>query len=302
MVSEMAAGVADTVMPAANRANGADSGAGDPIYIYAVMPNVDLVGLPRSGVDPLRAVETLPVGNVLAVISKVRHAIFNDDAVEAGLRDMAWIEARVVAHQQVMDALVQTGLAVIPMRFCTIYRSVAAVTDSIIRSEAALGAELARLQGKQEWGIKQIVDLPALQRAINQGHPALGGTVDPDIERLRRQIAGMSPGAAFLLQKKLLSLVAERAQNIAFALGDECHTRMAARAVDAVTSALPQDRPEVCLNAAYLVERAAFDPFHAELERLAEAYSPVGVRYELSGPWPAHHFLKLNLDASEAAG
>lgn len=302
MASEMAAGAADTVMPAAYCANGADADAADPIYLYAVMPNVNLVGLPRSGVDPQRAVETLPIGSVLAVISKVRHALFNDEAVETGLREMAWIEARVLAHQQVMDALVQTALAVIPMRFCTLYRSVAAVADSILRREAALSAELARLEGKQEWGIKQIVDLPALQRAINQGHPALGGTVDPDIERLRRQIDGMSPGAAFLLQKKLLGLVAERAQDIAFALGDECHTRLAATAVAAVTRALPQDRPEVCLNAAYLVERAAFDPFHAELERLAEANSPVGVRYELSGPWPAHHFLKLNLDASEATG
>jgi hypothetical protein len=110
----------------------------------------------------------------------------------------------------------------------------------------------------------------------------------------------MTPGAAFLLQKRLNNLVEERAQSVAFAIADDTLQSLRQAAVDAVTSDLPQDRPDVCLNASFLVETARYGEFHAILERLAETYAGVGVRYELIGPWPAHHFLQLNLDEPDA--
>ena len=138
--------------------------------------------------------------------------------------------------------------------------------------------------------------------AIAQGQPTLAAVAqDGEIERLRKQIAGMSTGAAFLLKKKLTNLIAERAQTIAFAVADETLRQLSDVAVDSVTSDLPKDRPEVCLNAAFWVETARYDEFMGQLEQLAGAFGPVGVRYELSGPWPPHHFLHLDLERQEEA-
>ena len=189
------------------------------------------------------------------------------------------------------------------MRFCTLYADMLELCDSLRHYNAAFAAELQRQRGKQEWGVKQIVDIHALQSAIAQGRPTLAAVAqDGEIERLRKQIAGMSAGAAFLLKKKLTNVIAERAQSIAFGVADETLRVLSAAAVASITSDLPKDRPEVCLNAAFWVETARYDEFIGQLEQLAGAFGPVGVRYELSGPWPPHHFLYLDLERQEEAG
>ncbi len=273
----------------------------DPIYVYAVM-DAGALALPAYGIDPERPVTALVVGSVQAVVSVVRYELFHEQAVRAGLENSNWLATQVLAHQQVLDALVATKLPVVPMRFCTIYPDILELCDSLRRYNAAFAAELQRQRGKQEWGVKQVVDIPTLQAAIAQGHPTLAAVVqDGEIERLRKQIASMTAGAAFLLKKKLANLIAERAQTIAFAVADETLHRLCAAAVDSVTSDLPKDRPEVCLNAAFWVETARYAEFEGQLEQLAGTFGPVGVRYEMSGPWPAHHFLHLHLEGQEEA-
>ena len=275
----------------------------DPVYVYAIAGQTDFGDLPATGVDPQRPVELLAVADVQAVISRVRDEAFNEETVRAGLQNKNWLAVHVLAHQQVIDWLVSTGVAVIPMRFCTIYPDADALTASLARHGGALQAELNRLQDKQEWGVKQAVNIPLLQKAIAEGNAGLDGVaMDESIARLRKQMAGMSPGAAFLLQKRLNNLVAERAQSVAFAIADDTLHSLSQAAVDAVASDLPQDRPDVCLNASFLVDTARYNEFHELLERLAETYAGVGVGYELIGPWPAHHFLQLNLDEPEATG
>lgn len=281
----------------------------DPIYVYAVTgaaPVHAAGALPSAGVDPARPVTLLaapfPGGAVQAVVSSVRADLFDEETVRRGLDDRTWLTAHVLAHQAVLDALVASGQVIIPMRFCTIYPNAEALRSSLARHGQAFAAELARQEGKQEWGVKQSVDIQALQAAIAQGHPALAAVGSDseayqELERLRRQIAGMSAGAAFLLKKKLTNLIAEQAQTLAFAVAGATLRALSAAALDSVTSDLSKDRPEVCLNAAFWVETARCGEFLAQLEQLGAAFGPVGVRYELSGPWPPHHFLQLAFDA-----
>jgi hypothetical protein len=274
--------------------------AAGPIYVYAVMGVETPAELPSVGIDPARPVTLLPVGDVCAVVSHVRSELFNEEAVRAGLDDRGWLAANVLAHQRVLDGLVATDLPVIPMRFCTIYADAGALAASLQRHNLAFAAELERLSGKQEWGLKMAVDIQLLQTAMGADHPTLAGvTVDADIERLRKQIAGMSPGAAFLLKKRLVNLIAERAQSISFGIADATYSSLTDVALESVTIDLPKDRPEICLNAAFWLENARYPLFMERLEALAQSFAPLGVRYELSGPWPAHHFLRLALDMAE---
>ena len=39
--------------------------------------------------------------------------------------------------------------------------------------------------------------------------------------------------------------------------------------------------------------------FRTKLDALAQEHAGIGITYELSGPWPPHHFLQLDLDAAE---
>ena len=115
---------------------------GDPIYVYAIM-EAGALALPASGIDPERPVTALVVGNVQAVVSVVRNELFNEQAVRIGLENSNWLAAHVLAHQQVLDALVATKLPVVPMRFCTIYPDIVELCDSLRRYNAAFAAELA---------------------------------------------------------------------------------------------------------------------------------------------------------------
>ena len=45
------------------------------------------------------------------------------------------------------------------------------------------------------------------------------------------------------------------------------------------------------LNAAFLVERAAFDAFRAELTRHLRAAEAHGLAFDFTGPWPPYNFV-----------
>jgi hypothetical protein len=80
-----------------------------------------------------------------------------------------------------------------------------------------------------------------------------------------------------------------------YAAADDVHARLAEHATDAVL-AKPQDRRlsghegEMVLNAAYLVAEERADGFRAVVEQLAARYERDDLHFQLTGPWPAHHF------------
>ncbi len=269
---------------------------GDPVCVYAILPTAEIELPSIPGIDQTRPVYGLAGKAVQAVVSRVRAERFDRSAIEAGLQDPVWIDAHVRGHQRVLDTLVATGQPVIPLRFCTIYRDEAAVQAVLTAHEPALVAELDRLRGQQEWGVKLCVAREELQTAILDHHTGLGSWADDAaLHALQARIAGMSAGAAFLLQKKLDALVAHKADTITAAVVEESHARLSGHAVAATTVALQSNHPGMELNAAYLVAERELDGFRGELARLGEEYGAAGVYYELSGPWPAYNFIDLDL-------
>ena len=268
------------------------------LYLYAIVAADAGGALSTAGIEPTQPLYRLGEGQVQAVVSRVPAQAFSEEAIKAGLQTIAWVERYVRAHQQILDQLVATGQPLLPLRFCTIYRDESTVQALLANRESALLAELHRLAHKTEWGVKLFVELPTMQQAILNGDPALEGSVsDPEIAALQQRIRERPGGAAFLYKKKLEALVVTRADEYTFALADGSHARLAEQAVAAVTNPLAQNNPELRLNAAYLVEETARPAFQATIEALAASYGPLGLRYEISGPWPVYNFLNLTLAA-----
>ena len=269
---------------------------GELVYMYAILPAQALTSLPTICMDDDQPIYVLADEQLQAVVSRLRPEVFGEAALKNNLQRAAWLETHVRAHQRVLDHLVATGKPVLPLRFCTIYHNEAAAHSMLAAHQAELWTELERLAYKKERGVKLFVDPQALQLALRDNHPALQiWQGNDEIATLQTQIAHGSRGAAFLLKKKLATALAKTMETTAFALADTTHVRLAQHAVEAVTSPLQQKCPEMHLNAAYLVANTAFAGFRQELDQLGEMYGAVGVRYELSGPWPAYHFLNLNL-------
>jgi Gas vesicle synthesis protein GvpL/GvpF len=271
---------------------------GELLWGYAILPFGEWEPMPVSGIDADSPVYTLVSGNLQVVVSRVRAEQFNPATTEAALQDMEWVATHVRAHQRVLDHLVASGHSVLPMRFCTIYYDEAAVHAVLEKHAPSLRAELDRLHHKHEWGVKLFTDIEELQIAILARHIALESWIrHSELEAVQARVAAMSIGGAFLFKKKQDAVVAELTNDIAFAVADNSHRRLSDYAIEAILNPLPRQRPKIQLNAAYLVAKASFNRFHSEFERLGEQYQGIGVRYELSGPWPAYNFINVNLNS-----
>ena len=95
----------------------------------------------------------------------------------------------------------------------------------------------------------------------------------------------------------------EKVESVADEAAQASHDRLAALSVEAVILGLQErettGRSEaMLLNGAYFVEDAAFSGFEAAVGRLADEWAPLGCSFELTGPWPAYNFARV--DAQEA--
>jgi hypothetical protein len=229
----------------------------------ATLP-ADLVGVAGGAVAPVAA------GGLVALVSAVPRADFSADALREHLNDLAWLERVAREHEAVLEQVLGAA-TVVPLRLCTIFEDGAGVERMVEREQPALADALARLQGRQEWGVKVLVDrqrfVPATEGAQGEG------------------------GMAYLARRRGELAAREEARNVAAQLVDEIDGALRAVAVDAAR--LPAQNRELSghtgdmvLNAAYLVEDAG--ELHARVQELRDRHS---VDIELTGPWPPYNFV-----------
>ena len=259
-----------------------ESGSG--WYVYGVVPAAqtsDSAFADARGVHASGAVVLVADGELAAIASEVPFAEFGEAAIEENLRDEAWLEEKVRAHEAVLEAaLPRTPL--VPFRFGTIYRSDEQVR-LMLREHAYLADTLERLRGRVELGVKVFADPEAFERSHGgqaEGEPAEGGR-------------------AYLLRKQRDRQLAEARASFTAACAQESHERFLAAADDG--RANPLQRPEatgrtgeMILNGAYLVGAEHEAAFRDALAALESSYEPDGVRYELTGPWPPYNFVDLD--------
>jgi hypothetical protein len=261
-----------------------ESGSG--WYVYGVVPAAQASDSALTGARGVHAsgnVSLVADGELAAIASEVPLAEFGEAVIGENLRDEAWLEEKVRAHEAVLEAaLPQTPL--VPFRFGTIYRSDEQVRQ-MLREHAYLAETLERLSGAIELGVKVFIDPEAFEKSH------AGEAADEPEEG----------GRAYLLRKQRDRRLAESRDAFAAACAQESHERLFAAAEDG--RANPLQRPEatgrageMILNGAYLVRAERQDAFKAAFAALEARYEAEGARYELTGPWPPYNFVDLDPD------
>ena len=279
---------------------GAEGGCG--VYLYGIAlgdGREPSTGLPEGGMDPAYPVYALPPrardpqsAAIHAIVSRVSLQEFGQEALEANMKDEKWLEAKVYAHQGVLVAA-SASRPLIPMRFCTIFQGEGRVQEMLYQHCENFAGTLARLRGKQEWGIKAYCDGVALGRKVGEGSEGAG--------EIRAEMDQTSRGAAYFLRKKLEETLAEEVGRISQEYAQRSHDRLSGHAERTAIGVL-QDREltgrqeVMVLNGAYLVAEGQLGVFRAELKRLEEEYGESGFSYEMTGPWPPYNFVDLNLE------
>ncbi|MBU0703235.1 MAG: GvpL/GvpF family gas vesicle protein [Chloroflexi bacterium] len=272
---------------------------GDGYYVYGIVggdSSQPVEGLPEEGIDPAYPIYALPYQAIQAIVSKVSLREFGQKALEANLNDMEWLETKVYAHQSVLETTLASH-TLIPLRFCTIYKSESRVQEILARHYDDFVDALARLEGKQEWGVKVYCDGETLAQRV--------GESSDRVRELKAEIDEKSSGAAYFLKKKLEETVAEEVERVGDEYAQRSHDRLSSHAEETVVNPLQSKeitgrKEAMILNGAYLVAEERLTAFRAELESLEEECGDLGFSYEMTGPWPPYNFVSTGFEEGVA--
>lgn len=255
------------------------------IYLYGIAPP----DAPDPG-DELVGIEDRPVrlvriGEASAIVSALPAAPYQDDALNAQLDDLAWVGARGVAHERVLDWFAERG-PVIPLSLFSLHAD-AERLEARVRAEAGSFRRIfERLRGRKEWGIK----LWRRDADAKEGVDALS----PSLQALAREIEEAPPGKRFLLDRKRDKMRTEEVRAVSRRVTHELFASLGARADASATVPLPANPPAgervLLLDAAYLVPDTAFGAFQEAVTFEAGRLAGTGFEIEFTGPWPPYHF------------
>jgi len=262
-------------------------------YVYSIVGGDSaqpIEELPEEGIDPGYPVYALPYQGIQAIVSKVSLGEFGQAELEANLNDMKWVEAKVYAQQGVLEKVLASR-TLIPMRFCAIYRSKSRLQEMLAWHYDDFVAALARVEGKQEWGVKIYCDSETLAKQIEE--------TSDRVKDLKKEMASKSSGAAYFLKKKLEETVAQEMDSVSDDYAQRSHDRLANYAKEFTVNPLQSKeitgkKERMLLNGAYLVTEEEVPAFRAEFESLGKEYGDLGFSYEMTGPWPPYNFVTID--------
>jgi hypothetical protein len=277
--------VAAPAPPRPERAVAAVPLTGDVLWAYGVIDGGERLPDGLTGVAGA-AVDRVEAAGLAALVSAVPRAEFDAEPLRRNLKDLAWLEPVARAHERVLDQVLG-ATTVVPLRLCTLYDDEAGVTRMLEREARALGEALEALGGREEWGVKMLVDPARLADAAADASDEAAG--------YREEIAGATGGAAYLIGRRLERHVRERASALAADVADEAHAALRERALSAVRHP-PQNRElsghdgDMLLNGAYLIDRSRAGELREVAAELEARHRALGARVEVTGPWPPYNF------------
>ncbi|MGW7490680.1 GvpL/GvpF family gas vesicle protein [Streptomyces sp. NPDC054786] len=250
-------------------------------YVYALGRAGTALETAASRLSGLRdgPLRTVTAGRLSALVSSVPADAFSEEGMKAQLENLTELEEIARTHHAVVEAAA-AGTTVLPMRLATVYLDDARVRSMLDERCAEFEELLSLLEGHAEVGVKVYADARAA------AGPPPPESPDP-------ATSPVSPGRAYLQQRRAQRRTHHEAYRAAGAVADEVRGRAAALARDRVVhrpqqGELASGTGENIANEAYLVPTERIREFHRAVSALAEDVP--GVRVEITGPWAPYSF------------
>jgi hypothetical protein len=226
-------------------------------------------GLPGAG--PPRA---LPAGPGLWLIAATAPLDqYGAEVIDSRLADLDWVSRCAVAHDAVVEHVARRH-PVIPMKLFTLFTGDERAVAHVGRTRRRLDRLFARIAGRQEWGVRLLLD----------ERRALASRAEP---------VTAASGAEFLRKKKAARDARQQLVAVALEDADRLYGTLARAAEDSRrrTPAVEGPTSRMVLDAAFLVPRAAARRFRAAVSAAARPLGARGLALSLTGPWPPYHFV-----------
>jgi len=261
------------------------------IYAYGIVRAQDARPETTAGIAHVSGIAGAPLrliaqGPCAAVVTDVPALDFDEEPLNAHLRDLDWLGPRAVLHQEANAALGARVSSLVPLSFGTIFRDDAGVARMLAGERDVLVARLDALAGREEWIAMLRRDDPVAEAALEHDSAPL--------RALRAEIAAAPPGRGYLLARRLGETIRtelRRRDGEADARAGELLAAAGARLYreplveNAGAGAVGRFSALVAAPAAAVLSSAAGE--------FAADWAGRGYALELSGPWPAYRFATL---------
>jgi hypothetical protein len=222
--------------------------------------------------------------DLVAVWSPVPLEDFCGPEAEKRLQDLTWIGPRVIRHQEVVAGVMRHS-PVLPVRFGTIFASLANLQKVLQRHSGTIAEFLERLTDQEEWAVKGMLDRPGAKDKLVSLKLAL------EAENLE----GLSPGKRYFEEQRLRAAGDQELQRWLHKVCQEVWTNLQdcatqtqeRRLLSRKTTGSDQD---MVWNWALLIPRQAVGGFQALIQDVNAQYAHRGLRLEVTGPWPPYSF------------
>lgn len=262
-------------------------------YVYCIAESAAAAQLPAASlpaaIEDESKLEWVVSNDLAALSSTVPRASYSEDSLAEHLSDASWTAVRAMRHETVMEYVARRA-SVVPLRFGTIYLERAGVERMLEEKRRELAQIIERLRGREEWGVNVYCDQTTLMSSIT--------AVSPVLRDLVERAAQASPGQSYLMQKKIETLKVDEVRAALTRIIDEIEQELSQQSEDAkrlrVLKVEATEYGELKAKFAFLIKRVDFETFRDAAERLAQTHQATGVRLELTGPWPAYNFTRID--------
>ena len=245
-------------------ATGVNKQTDDVLYLYGITDSVKRKGQKIAGVDGEAPVETIPCAGLVCWISRVSRLDFADNLAR-NLENLDWLAQMSTRHQAIVAAIARAR-DVLPARFGTVFMSEASLQANIKKRKRLLLADLKRVKGNQEWGIKVFAARPAELELTS-------ARTGKDYLRAKSELLRRRPSA-------------HTDQQITRFAGELVKMSVATAQGGKITSG----RRGLLYHTSLLLGKTQQKRLHALLNRYAREWK--GTRQiECTGPWPPYSFV-----------
>jgi hypothetical protein len=184
---------------------------------------------------------------------------------------------------------------VLPVRFGTIFASLANLEKVLQRHSGTIGEFLERLTDQEEWAVKGMLDRSGAREKLFSLKLAQEG----------ESLTALSPGKRYFEEQRLRAASDQElkrwlqkvCREVWISLQDYAAEVQERRRLSRETTGSDQD---MIWNWALLIPRQAVGDFQARIQDVNAQYAPRGLRLNVTGPWPPYSFCPA-LDMEPAA-
>ncbi|QFT90421.1 Gas vesicle synthesis protein GvpL/GvpF [Bacillus sp. THAF10] len=262
-------------------------------YLYGLVPSKELETKPLEslvGIDNHHEIFTFKIAEVTALICEIDENEFSEQKIEEKVKnDMKWLEEKAFHHHETINQLHQ-HYTVIPLKFCTIYKTIDNLTDVIEQEKERLQAVFQKVARKEEWNIKIFCEEEALRKEVAEQSSI--------IKEQEAALQTLTPGRQFFEKKKLQKLMDEEVIMLKRSKCESIHDQLKNLSAQAEikknwTQDMTGKKQDMNWNAVYLISTEGREEFTSRLEEMQQSYKNAGFTIEWSGPWPCYHFANL---------